>query len=375
MFSALLHRVEDRCAVLENFLRLCDAVDEVGSDPSSALFRELQVLGIREPNITEDRVFRHCAVMTQLYGLYESFSESMLSAWLFRLPRYYALPDLPEGFKNAYRHGIARIIQNVDHRRYRHISLPGVVEKYLAALQGASPWEFVNEALTLHDANLRQSEFVTMFNSVDLTGVWQSLEKNAHILNFKAETDSDESLENLVLDLVTFRNEASHGTPDEILGSDTLREWVAFVRAFCSALADVITHRIVAAEVANQPESVIGIVTETFKNNTVVAICDRGSLSVGETIYFLRQSDCTSAAIESLQLNDVPQLEIHIDGPGVEVGVRTSTRVHKNARLVRLKEATLDKPIEVTSSVKERAGGFIGTVSSVLSKLKNWFTR
>src|ERR1041384_5712518 len=178
MFSALLQRVDDRCDVLESFLRLCDAVDEANSDHESPLLRELHHKGIVQANVTEDRIFRHCAVMTQIYGLYESFAESMLSSWLVRLPRYHALPDLPEGFRNAYRHGIARIIQNVDHRRSRHLSLPGVVEKYLSALQGASPWEFVNDALTLHDANLRQSEFVTMFNSVDLTGVWQSLEKD-----------------------------------------------------------------------------------------------------------------------------------------------------------------------------------------------------
>lgn len=369
MFSALLHRVEERCAVLENFLHLCDAVDEAATQPESVLFNELESRGIAQPSATEDRVFRHCAVMSQVYALYESFAESMLSSWLVRLPRYHTLQDLPEGFQNAYRSGMARILQNIDHRRYRHLSLTNVLDKYLIALQGGSPWEFINDALILHDANLRQSEFVTMFNSVDLTGVWHSLEQNNHIVSFKEETDSDESLESLVLDLVTFRNEASHGTPDEILGSDALRQWVAFVRAFCSALADVITHRIVLAETTNRPECVLGIVTETFHNNVIVAVCDRGPLTVGETLYFLRDTDCVNAVIESLQLNDLDQTEIRIDHP-VEVGIRTSTRVRKKARLVRLDEPSTLTQVDVApvpaSSLKQRALNLVNRLKRTL---------
>src|SRR4051812_4079023 len=178
MFSPLLGQVEDRCVVLENFLRLCVFMDEAASDSGSALFHELELRGIGQPNIKEDRVFRHCAIINQVYALYESFAESMLAAWLVRLPRYHALPDLPGSFQNAYRYGVSRVIQDVDKRRYRHLSLPDVVEKYLTAVQGGSTWEFVNEAFTSHDANLRREEFVKMFSSVDLPDIWQSLERN-----------------------------------------------------------------------------------------------------------------------------------------------------------------------------------------------------
>ena len=375
MFSGLLKRVDDRCDVLDNFLRLCDAVDEVSSDPNSTFFQELSSRGIAQTSVTEDRVFRHCAIMSQIYALYESFAESMLSSWVVRLPRYQTLPDLPDGFRNAYRNGIARIIQNIDHRRFRHLSLPGVLEKYLTALQGASPWEFVDDALILHDANLRHSEFVTMFNSVGLTDVWQSVERNSLIINFKAENDSEESLENLVLDLVTLRNDASHGTPDEILGSDLLRGWIAFVRAFCGALAQVITHRIVAAETANKPDCVIGIVTETFRNNTVVAICDRGMLRVGESVYFLRDTDCVNAVIESLQLNDLDYTEVRIDRPGIEVGIRTSIKVHRNARLILFQESTEHEPQIGTMPVTEPVTGLQKLVLKGVNWLKRWITR
>ncbi len=375
MLTSLVDRIELRCDVLENFLRLCDAVDGAAATPESGLAQELAARSIVQKSLTEDRVFRHCAIMTQLYGLYESFAESMLSSWLIRLPRYQTLPDLPEGFKNAYRNGIARIVQNIDHRRYRHLSLPSVLEKYLTSVQGAPSWEFVNDALTFHDANLRSGEFTAMFNSVNLTGVWQSLEKNSHLLGFKEENDKDESLENLVLDLVTFRNEAAHGTPDEILGSDTLREWIGFVRTFCVALAEVITHRIVLAEAANRPESVVGVVTENLRGNIVVATCERGWLTVGDSIYFLRESDCVTAVIESLQLDDVDQNDVQIDRPGTEVGIRTSTKVQKHARLVLFQKEPEPTPVLPETSMSEQDSGFQRWLSSTFNYLKGLITR
>jgi len=357
MFSALLQRIEERCVVLSNVLLLYDVLDEAITDDKSPINSELSRRGISLTNTTEDRIFRHCAVMSQLYGLYESFAESMLSSWLVRLPKYYNFSELPVGFKNAYNNGIARIIQKVDLRRYEHLSLPSVVEKYLAALQGVSPWEFVDDALTHHDANLRQSEFVTMFGSVNLTEIWPSLERNRHIRAFKSETGSDESLDNLILDLVNIRNEASHGTPDEILSSDVLREWIVFVRAFCTALADVVTHRIVIEEVKKNPDSIIGMVTEEFSENVIIAVCERGSIRVGDTIYFLRTTDCTGSMIESLQVDDVAQKEIQLNGKALEIGIRTTLKVYEKSQLVRLDSEILGAPVEVSLTVEPISSG------------------
>lgn len=326
--------------MLETFLRLCNSCDDAIADQESSLFQELSSRNALPTNLVDERIFRHCAIVTQLYRIYEGFAESSLSFWLSRLPRYQTFSSFPEAFKNAYRHGIAQVIQNIHRRRYRHLTLSSVLETYLASVRDDTSWELVDDALTSHDANLRHSEFVSMFTSVGLEGIWHALEENTNIINYKAENDSDKSLEQLILDLVTFRNDAAHGTPDDILGPAALNEWISFVRAFCRALADVITHRIVNAEATYKPNTVIGRVTETFENNVVIVTCEVGVLRVGESIYFLRESDCTNAHIESLQLNDINHEELHIDQTGIEVGMRTSIKVRRNSRLVRIEERT-----------------------------------
>lgn len=336
MLVSLTRSVEERTTVLEKFLSLYDACDEAAAHPNEALYLELSARSALGSNLARERVFRHSAVVTQLYCIYESFAETILDFWLARLPRYRLFTDLRPTFQNAYRFGIARIIQDAGMHRYRHLSLLDVVEKYVIALRGESAWEFVSDALTSHEKNLRYSEFVKLFHSAGLEGVWSSLEQNPLLISFTVEGDPERSLEQMIQDLVTFRNDAAHGDPDDILGTDTLREWIAFVRAFCHALVEFITHRIVWEEARHIPESVLGLVTETFRDNIVVATCDHGTLHVGDQLFFLRETDCVTARIDSLQVNGVDHTVVEIACEGFEVGIRSSVKVPRNSRLLRI---------------------------------------
>lgn len=338
MFSALIRKVTDSTKVLAGFVRLCAACDDAIAHPETAWSRELLAKGALPSDLTGERVFRHSAIVTQLYSIYEWFAEAVLRFWLGRLPLFQSFPDLPEPFRNAYRYGMAQVIQNIDKRRYRHLSLPVVLETYLQSVQGASPWGFINDALTVHDANLRRGEFEKLFHSAGLENVWHSLENNSEIKLHTTESDFNKSLEQMLLELVNLRNDASHGYPDEILSIDILSEWIAFIDVFCNALAEVITHRVVSAEAEHRPESIIGEVTEVLRDNIAIVTCERGTLTVGNRVYFLREGDCTEVTILSLQLDDVDQMDVPIERAGLEVGIRTTKQARRNARLIKLQD-------------------------------------
>jgi len=338
MFESLTLRVNERTAVLNRFLSICGLCDYAISDAEGALYSEISRRVDFSTNLREEKIFRHCAIVNQLYSIYEAFAEAVLGVWVSRLPHYKLFEDLPHAFKNAYRCGVARIIQDSEKRKYRHISLIDVLEEYVSSLRGETPWEFVGEALTAHDRNLRRSEFEQLFHSAGLVGVWPALERNPAITCLTVDGDSNKSLEQMILDLVTYRNDASHGTPDEILGTDTLREWIVLVNTFCETLASVITHRIVKEEASSMPESVYGVVTETFRNNIVIIKCDHGNIRVGESLYFFRDADCTHARINSIQVNDVNQDLVEIKHEGFEIGIQTSKKVPRSARVLKLND-------------------------------------
>ena len=355
MLTSLTTRVKARAKVLDRFLDLCDICDDAAADPGSALHAELSAIGVFGGDVAEERVFRHCTIITQLYGLYESFSEAALGFWLARLPHYRAFNDLPCSFKNAYREGIARIVHGSEKRKYRHLVLIDVLSKYLSSLSGESPWEFVGEALTTHERNLRRSEFEQLFHAAGLNGVWSFLERGTAILELTQEGDTDKSLDGMILDLVTYRNDASHGTPDEILGADTLRQWIAFIEAFCDTLALFVTHRIVTEEAAHRPEALYGVVTETFRDNVAVVRCDRGKFCLGDHLFFLRDCDCTQARIDSLQVDDIDHTCVEIEHAGFEVGIRTSVRVRRGARVVRVDERVQMGEQDLAADAKDGA--------------------
>ena len=336
MFESLTLRLNERIAVLDKFLSICDLCDEAASNTAGILYGEISRRANVTTNPTEEKIFRHCAIVNQLYSIYEAFAEAVLGVWLSRLPNYKLFDELPNPFKNAYRCGIARIIQDSEKRKYRHISLIDVLGKYLSSLRGETPWEFVGEALTAHERNLRRSELEHLFHSAGLIGVWSALERNPAITSLTIEGDSNKSLEQMILDLVTYRNDASHGTPDEILGIDTLREWIVFIKTLCESLASFITHCIVNEEASSMPETVYGVVTETFRNNIAIITCDRGNIQVGEYLYFLREIDCTRVKILSIQVDDINQDSVEIRQEGFEVGIQTSAKVPRSSRVLKI---------------------------------------
>jgi hypothetical protein len=318
------------------FLNLWHAREEAYTNPGSGLEKELTARGLHPVNRNDELIFLHCTVINELYSTYEWFVESALTFWLFRIPQYFKFSELEIKVHNAYRNGMARVIRDIEKRRYKHLNIEKVLEKYLACLQNGAQWEFVHEALTSHDTNLRRNEIEQLFVSVGLANIWALLEKNPLLSDYVSDADS-KTLEQWLLDLVTYRNDATHGRPDEILGMDSLREWVGFVTSFCGALADIITHRVVQCEINSNPQMVIGIVTERFRNNVVVATCNSGRLHVGQQLYFFKTDSCIKATIESLHVQNLGIPEIIINEE-VEVGIKTSCQVSKNSRIIFIKD-------------------------------------
>jgi hypothetical protein len=142
MLSALTKQVSDRIAVLDRFLSLCRAWEEATTNTGDVLHTEFSARSVLASNLVEEKVFRHCSIVTQLYSIYESFSEAVISTWLTRLPRYKSFLDLSPAFRNAYRSGIANIIQHSEKRRYRHLNLVDVLSKYHTSLQGICKRQF-----------------------------------------------------------------------------------------------------------------------------------------------------------------------------------------------------------------------------------------
>jgi hypothetical protein len=336
VLSNLIENVRKRTITIKAFLLLSDLRDEAIADQENILSAFLRENNFPNIPLQDDRIFRHCAVITHLYGIYEEFVKDSLQLWLTRLPRYARYSQLGSSLKNAYKNGIAQVILNIDRRQFSHIVLLDLVEKYIECLRDSQNWQFVNEAFTMHDLNLRKSELERLFKNVAINNFWSLLQNSRHINNYIECISTDKTLETTLEEFVTYRNEASHGVPDDIFGPNVLKEWVDFTDTICEGIAETIMIKILESEKELNPSCLIGNVVENFRNNIIIAKCRRCELRVGQHLYFLRPNFATMAIIDSLQLNDQDKESVSIGDDETEVGIRTSCEIKRESEVINI---------------------------------------
>lgn len=341
--DSLLRSTSARLAVIDHYLNLCEAFEK-SSDigPIDSSFRSYLTLNsLRSLDQTEEKVFRHCAVITRLYSLFENFAESAASYWLSRLPSYRTFPDCEESFRNTYRCGIAQLIQNIEKKRYQHLDIKVVTERYFGAIRGIRQWEIVPEAIVSRESNLRKSELEAILSSCGIKNSWSFIENHPDVKPLTTGgTGMTVTLEESLNEMVTLRNDASHGSPDEILGIDILRGWVKFVQGLCNALRDLIWSKIVTEEMKRNPSCIKGVVTETLSGGICVAVCGRGLLRKGDRLFLYRSTtgSCLAVDLVSLQLDGANKEKIVVASEGTEVGLKTARKAHIGTLLIKIPE-------------------------------------
>lgn len=315
-----IHKVEEKAKTIDAFLDWCEILDSADAEAK----RKINELGIRRSPIREEHAFRQCAVITQLYSTYETFVEAALAFWLSKMPLYFQ--SVPDGLKNKYRLGISKIIRDIDRRQYRHLELSDVLTKFLKSVNPDSEWSFVTDALTMHENNLRRTELEGLFNTATYDSFWHDLENNlSHIYK---------SLENHLEDFVNYRNEAAHGSPDELISLGALRDWIEFVVIVCKSIADIITLKILHLEKEKHPDCILGEVIHKYSGNISIVKCVRGSLYIGQQIFFVKEKSYVSTEVLSLQLDEIDISRIEVKNES-EVGGRTKGEVKKESKRIK----------------------------------------
>ena len=322
---------------VEVFLQWMDILYH-SHEPDTEKKRALDILDFPRGELQEEHLFRHNSVISRLYNIFENFVEASLTIWITRIPRYYKFEQLAEGLQNKYRDKLSIIIRNIDRRQFRHLDIESVLEKYLNSIRGNDNWSFVNEALVYHEQNLRRSEIEGLFNSTGFKNFWTRLENNKNIKALEDFLGERVALDKKLEDFVGYRNDSAHSIPDEILGSNKLREWIEFIKLICRAIEEVVSHEILKHELRINPSIKIGNVIERYHDNKYVCLFNnRCWLRKGQTLVFLTDSKYVKTKVESLQLNSISMDGgVWVPYDGVEVGIKIGDKVSKKSIVVSL---------------------------------------
>ncbi|MEG4501252.1 MAE_28990/MAE_18760 family HEPN-like nuclease [Microcoleus sp. F10B5] len=333
MFDELLETVCLKISTVRSMIKINDQLRKIVFQDSSDIKQlkenpEFAALIEEIPSKDEWRIYDRSAVVTRLYAIYERFVEDLISDWLRRMPdlvpRY---SDLGEKIQNTHREGIGRLLIDIKKNRFQHLSVEKVVQGLSCGITDTGKYELLPDAFLLHEQNLRKEALETVLKNAGIDEAWKWVSNHKEIKYFVEEVRGRQNTaEGELNQLVDYRNEAAHGSTNQILGTQELLDLGDFVEALCKSLADLVTYKIILLQKALGLVREIGEITEWFKKQQAyVAKVQEVTLTVEERVFLVLVNDklsyCYSAKIESIKLNDIFHNQVEITSEA-EVGLK-----------------------------------------------------
>lgn len=341
MFSELLIRTKDAIESVRSVLTTNDQLRLLlyAAGPEELLTLQHGVMAHigTLPDPTLWRVYDHCAAITRLYAIYERFVVEIVRDWLTILPKlvpnYQALEDTVH---QEHRKGVARVLQNLGSKKFRHLTSADVVRGFYQAVSGAESYELLPEAFAVKEQNFRQEILQEIFSSVAVSEAWAWIQAHRQVKGYieKAGPDSTKP-ENELKQFVQYRNDAAHGAVDEVLGLAQIIEISEFTEALCTAICEMLTWQVVSRNEGRGSALRVGVVTAKFNSGAVVAKMVNVEIVRGDRLYVCGDSCCFPAVVQSIQIDGVPH-ESRAVTTEAEIGLMFDREVKKDRKLYRL---------------------------------------
>ena len=115
MFQNLLMAVKGNISTIRSIIRTNEKIREIAFGNFSVYTEETKIVLMNVfqdiPELTDGRVYDHCAVVTRLYAIYETFVEDLIRDWLILLPELYPnYLNLEESIRNTHQIGVGRLL-------------------------------------------------------------------------------------------------------------------------------------------------------------------------------------------------------------------------------------------------------------------------
>jgi MAE_28990/MAE_18760-like HEPN len=296
-------------------------------------------LGSGTPNRVDWQIYDHCAAFTRLYAAYEQFVNELIANYIRLLPNLYkAYDDLPEKLILHHRTGIAQILIKIGPKKqYREVEEKTLIAALSSGLREGTPFSLIPEAFFVDRQNYRFEVLVNILASLGLENTGASIIRHSLLVDFMKSVRGDSSTPQGELEsFVKYRNEATHGTVENIVSVDELRKVGQFVGILGDVLAQIIESTVLRRRVSVGQSRIIGVVQESFRQGyVVVAKMSETELAVGDEIILYGRRICKKTRVLEIQVADIGQPRVKtIDGQ--EVGIRLSDNAQTRMELHRL---------------------------------------
>lgn len=347
MFQNLLTGVKVNISTIRSIIRTNEKIQEIAFGDVSVYTEETKIILMNMfkyiPTPNNLRIYDHCAVVTRLYAIYETFVEDLIRDWLMLLPGLYPnYSDLEKTIRKTHQSGVGKLLQEIwkeDNNRYKNLTVKEVMLGLLNGEIGEDKYQLLPDAFLFHEQNLRKNSLERLLANAGISDSWSWVVKHRSVKYFVEEIRANEnSLEQELNTLISYRNDAAHGTDiDNWLGFQALLELCDFVESLCQAICELVTYQVIDRKKLIGQAQEIGKITEWLKKPKAAILTADGEyfLSVGNSVYLVGESYCQLAKIESIQENDQPIPEIKTT-PEIEIGLKFDVDAKEGLRLYQL---------------------------------------
>lgn len=348
MFQNLLMAVKANISTIRAIIKTNEKIRDIAFGDVSVYPEETKIVLMDMfqdiPEATDWRVYDHCAVVTRLYAIYETFVEDLIRDWLIILPSLYPnYSDLNETIRRIHQTGVGRLLQEIlkeDNNRYKNLSVQKVMLGLLNGETGEDKYQLLPDAFLFHEQNLRKNSLERLLANAGISNSWGWIIKHRYVKYFIEEIRGNEtSMEKELNTLISYRNDAAHSTKiEDWLGFKPLLELCDFVESLCQALTELVNYQVLQSKESIGQVQEVGKITEWFKKPQagVFTAYIECSLSVGSTIILVGESYCQEAKIESIKYNDQSITHEIKTTTGMEVGLKFDVEARKDLRLYKL---------------------------------------
>jgi hypothetical protein len=340
MHAALLTRSIDAISAVRKHISFsANLRSQVGADAlvcksgGAKCYDVGELLG-ESADVTSWRVIDHCAAVTRSYALFESFVLQILREYLAFLTKSYTFAELGPDFRAKYVRGLGKILSEHEKQRYQNLDVASVIAAASDALAGRAGYQLQAEALLRADQNLRMSEIQRLFAQCGLDNIEAWIGSHLAVKDFFSEESRlSETAVSELKQIVDYRNEAAHGDVDDVLGAEVLVEFTHFFEALCKSINDFVQYDTLRRAKALGQATVVGVISERFREDIVVAKVRNATISVGDVLYVLGNNLTMTADIRSIHVNDV-KVDSIVVVEETEVGLRIGVRAREGCELI-----------------------------------------
>lgn len=281
------------------------------------------------PSHVEWKRLDHCTAVVRLYSIYELFVYNILEIWLEKLPQLFdKYSDLPEPVRNAYRSGIGGILIRLGGTQHQGISEQDAIEGMYNGLIGRNDYKLFIEAFK-HSPNLWCDELDNLLTRI---GFEKSIKLFDNDKQMRKLLGGTSTVKSEIDKLVRYRNEAAHGSFENILGLNEIEKIADFIKKFMLSLSDMVENNITWRLYIQKKASLLGEVIKEYRDMVIGVEC-RGSVSLteGKTILIVNgENNHQAAKIDSIEI-EKKNIHTITTEPSQKIGLKLTRKAKKGS--------------------------------------------